>query len=99
MRTVLLVSEDEALDNRLGEVDSRVKRSVQWVETVRFNPFKDQGSNQSFSTLLVNEHGNGVLLTGLYARDKSSVYAKPIKAHQSLYELSQEEQELLTRVK
>lgn len=88
-----------ALEARLGEVDSRVRRSVQWVETKRFNPFPDQGGNQSFSMLLSNEHGDGVLLTGLYARDKSSVYAKPVGKYESEYELSGEEAELIKRVR
>ena len=85
-------------DERLVELAGRVKKSVQWVETVRFNPFRDQGGNQSFSTLLVNEHGDGVVLTGLHTRDKSNIYAKPIKAGASEYELSSEEIELIKRV-
>ena len=85
-------------DERLNEIDGRVKKSVQWVETVRFNPFRDQGGNQSFSTLLVNEHGDGVVLTGLHTRDKSNIYAKPIKNKNSEYDLSDEEKELIMRV-
>src|SRR3989344_1526434 len=42
-------------DQRLGEIDKRLGKSVQWVETIRFNPFTDQGGNQSFSTLLLSE--------------------------------------------
>lgn len=86
-------------DERLSNIDGRVRKSVQWVETVRFNPFRDQGGNQSFSTLFASEEGNGVVLTGLYARDKSSVYAKPIKSHKSEYELSDEERGLIKLVK
>ena len=86
-------------DERFSNIDGRLKRSVQWVETVRFNPFADQGGKQSFSTLIVNEEGDGVVLTGLYARDKSSVYAKPIKKHDSEFELSDEERELIKRVR
>jgi len=86
-------------DKRLDQIDGRVKKSVQWVETIRFNPFRDQGSNQSWSTLFVNENGDGVVMTGIYSRDKSSVYAKPVKNRGSEYELSDEEKELLRRVK
>ncbi|HEY9583029.1 MAG TPA: DUF4446 family protein [Candidatus Paceibacterota bacterium] len=85
-------------DERLDKFDTRIKRSVQWIETVRFNPFKDQGSNQSWSSVFVNEHGDGIALTGIWGRDKSSVYAKPIKNRVSEYELSNEEKELLGRV-
>lgn len=86
-------------DERLDNMDGRVKKSVQWVETVRFNPFPDQGGNQSFSTAFVNEYGDGVVLTGLYGRDKSSVYAKPIRGNTSEHELSAEEKSVLKQIK
>jgi len=94
-----LFEHKKASDERMNGLDTRLKRSVQWVETVRFNPFADQGGKQSFSTLIANEEGDGVMLTGLYARDKSSVYAKPIKKHTSEFELSDEERELIKRVR
>ncbi|HEY4493781.1 MAG TPA: DUF4446 family protein [Candidatus Paceibacterota bacterium] len=88
----------QTTDERISEIDGRVKKSVQWVETVRFNPFRDQGGNQSWSTLLADERGDGVVFTGLWSRDKSSVYAKPIKGRSSDHELSDEERELIARI-
>src|SRR3989344_5311778 len=40
------------IENYLRGVERRLKRSVQGIKTVRFNPFKDLniGSNQSFAT-------------------------------------------------
>ena len=93
-----LFEHKKALDSRLDHIDGRVQNSVRWVATVRCNPFEGQGGKQSFSTMLLNEKGDGVMLTGLYARDKSSVYAKPIKGHASEFELSKEERELIKRV-
>lgn len=85
-------------EERLGKFDERLRRSVQWVETVRFNPFRDQGGNQSFSTIFANENGDGLAITSIWNREKSSVYAKPIKQRKSDYELSDEEKELLSRL-
>src|SRR3989344_183418 len=80
---------------RMQDHDERIRRNVAWVETIRFNPFAGQGGNQSWSTLLLNEKGDGVVLAGLWGRDKSSVYAKPIRNGTSDHELSAEEQELI----
>ena len=79
------------LENYIIKMDERLKQSIQQVKTVRFNPFKDQGSNQSFATAFLDEQGNGVVISSLYSRDKVSVYAKPVQKYQSDYELSEEE--------
>ncbi len=79
----------------LSGVEKRLRKSVQSVHTVRFNPFKGtgSGSNQSFATTLITEEGDGVILSSLYSRDHVSIFAKPIKKHATEHELSEEEVE------
>ena len=62
------------------DFDERLKRSVQGVEAIRFNPFKGTGGggNQSFALALTDEEKNGVVLSSLYSRDRVSVFAKKI---------------------
>lgn len=81
------------LEKYLLGVENRLKRSVQSVHTVRFNPFKGTGSggNQSFATAFLNEDGDGVVISSLYSRDHVSVFSKPVKSGASTYELSEEE--------
>ena len=79
----------------LESMDARIKRNIGWVKTVRFNPFKTEGGNQSFATALLDEEGNGVVISSLYSRDKTSVYAKPVKNLASEYELTREEREVI----
>lgn len=78
-------------------VEKRLNRSIQAVETLRFNPFKGtgDGGNQSFSTALLNQNGDGVVLSSLYSRDRISVFSKPITKFQSSFELTEEEAEVL----
>ncbi|MEK7501517.1 MAG: DUF4446 family protein, partial [Patescibacteria group bacterium] len=85
------------LEKYLTDVEKRLRRSVQSVHTVRFNPFKGTGggSNQSFATAFINEEGDGVVISSLYSRDHVSIFAKPVKKHVSEYELSGEEKEAL----
>ena len=77
----------------LKNIEARLKRSVQAVETIRFNPFKGtgDGGNQSFSTAFLNEKGDGALITSLYVRDHVSVYSKPVKKFASEFETTEEE--------
>lgn len=85
--------EKEEIIKYLETVERRLKKSVQGVGIVRFNPFDDAGSNQSFSIAFLNEEGDGVVISSLYSREKVSVYAKPIKKGESEYSLSGEEKE------
>ncbi|OHA85321.1 MAG: hypothetical protein A2408_01145 [Candidatus Yonathbacteria bacterium RIFOXYC1_FULL_52_10] len=84
---------------RIEDLDRRVKRSMQGVETVRFNAFGDAGSKQSFAIGILNEEGDGVVLSSLYARDRMSIFAKPIKAHASEHELTEEERSAIERAR
>ena len=85
--------------SRIENLDGRVKRSIQGVETLRFNAFADAGSKQSFAIGLLTEEGDGVVISSLYSRDRMSVFAKPVRGHASEHELTEEEQEVLTRAK
>ncbi len=80
-------------------INTKLKKSIRGVEMVRFNPFSDQGSNQSFAIGMLNEEGDGVVISSLYSREHMSVFAKPIKDNKSTYELSAEEREALTKAK
>lgn len=82
-------------------IERRLAKSIQAVETLRYNPFKGtgDGGNQSFATVLLSEKGNGVVLSSLYSRDRVSVFSKPISNFSSTFELSDEEKEALENAK
>ncbi len=82
-------------------VELRLRRSIQAVETIRFNPFKGtgDGGSQSFSTTLVDEHGDGLVMSSLYSRDRISMFAKPLGAFKSEYELTDEEKGIVEEAK
>jgi len=81
----------EEIEKYLGTVERRLKKSIQGAGIIRFNPFEDAGSNQSFSIAFLDELRNGVVISSLYSREKVNVYAKPIKEGKSEYPLSEEE--------
>lgn len=81
----------KTLEGRFQLAEQRLQRSVQHKGMVRFNPFKDVGGDQSFSLALLDEAGDGVVISSLYARDGVRVYGKPVTAGASAYQLSEEE--------
>lgn len=87
------------INTHLLKVDGRLDKSIRSIVTSRFNPFPDAGSNQSFAIALLNDEGNGVVLSSLYARDRMSIFAKPIVKNSSTHELTEEEEEVLKKAK
>jgi hypothetical protein len=89
------------MESYMQSVENRLRRSLQNVETVRFNPFKGDGSggNQSFATAFLSEEGNGVVLSSLYSRDRVSIFSKPVKNYASEFELTLEEKRALENAK
>ncbi len=85
------------LIGQLRDVEKRLKYTIRNIQTVRFNPFTDSGSNQSFATALLDDEGNGVILSSLYSRERVSIFAKPIVKGTSTYELTGEEKEVLEK--
>lgn len=79
-------------------IENRLRRSLQAAETIRYNPFKGtgDGGNQSFATAFLSEDGNGVVISSLYSRDRVSVFSKPLKNFESIFELTEEEKEVIS---
>ena len=73
------------------KLDSDISSCIQKVGLVRYNAFKNVGSDLSFAIALLDRNDNGVVFNGLYGSDSSNIYAKPIKNGESSYQLSPEE--------
>ena len=85
----------DEIKRRLLAGEKRLACSVRNIKTIRYNPFTDSGSNQSFATALLDDHGDGVIISSLYSRERVSVFAKPVKKGVSEYELTDEEEHVL----
>ena len=96
-KTKELEEERKKTELQLTSIDKRLAQSIRNIETVRFNPFPQVGGNQSFAMSLLNDEGNGVVISSLYSRDRTSLFAKPIKAGQSEFELTKEEKNVLKK--
>jgi hypothetical protein len=72
-----------------------IEGGVRRVALLRYDAFEDVGGRLSFSCALLDEHGTGVVLTSINGRQETRVYAKPITAGASTYNLSLEEDEAI----
>lgn len=68
---------------------------IQKIGIVRYNAFKDTGSDLSFTLALLNDNNDGVVLNGIYSREMSNIYAKPVQEGKSKYTISQEEKQAI----
>lgn len=96
LRRVALMEETlKAHGNHLQQLQSQTDRCLQRVALVRYDAFPDMGGQQSFALALLNEQGDGVVLSGIHSRQEMRVYAKPIQKRTSPIGLSTEEQQAL----
>ena len=73
------------------KLENHMKECVQKVAIMRYKAFEDVGSDLSFSIAILDDNNDGVMITGIYGRQESTTYAKPIDKGISRYDLSEEE--------
>lgn len=95
----LLKEEIGKLQRELKMIDQIQQLAIQRVGLVRYNPFLDIGGDQSFSLALLDGRGDGFVLTCIYGREESRIFAKPIRNDQARYRLTDEELLAIDRAK
>ncbi|MGI9015513.1 MAG: DUF4446 family protein [Euzebya sp.] len=66
-------------------------RTLSRIGTVRYDAFDDMGGRLSFSIALLDEHGDGSVITAMNGRVQTRTYAKPVVGGTSAHNLSEEE--------
>jgi hypothetical protein len=87
------------VETRLEALAERGRGAVQHVGVVRYNPFEDTGSNQSFALALLDDRADGVVISSLHSRQATRLYLKPISGGRSEAALSAEETEALKKAR
>ncbi len=94
-RIAHLEAKQEESDPRVATLERMATSSIQKIGFVRFNPFPDTGGDNSFMLLMLDHTNTGILLSSLYMRDGTRIYAKSIKQGFPRHVLSVDEQRLL----
>jgi hypothetical protein len=75
--------------------EAMIEGAVRHVGLVRYDAFEDVGGRLSFSCALLDDAGDGVVMTSINGRQDTRVYAKPIAEGKSPHNLSVEEEEAI----
>ncbi len=82
-----LVAHKEALE----VIDARVKKSVRGYSLIRYDAYENAGGNQSFASGILDESGDGFILSVITNRNHVGIYAKPVSRGNALSSLTEEE--------
>lgn len=80
---------------QLSKLQKLMPKQKAKIGIKRYNAFNETGNDLSFSIAFINDEQDGVVITGLYNRDGSFVYAKSISKGDSAHALSPEEREAI----
>ncbi len=86
----------DRLAGRTRTLEVSGRKAFQRIGLVRFNPFEDTGSNQSFALALLDADDDGVIVSSLHARGGTRIYAKAVAAGRPEATLSDEEAQALS---
>lgn len=87
------------LDSKIKIMEDYMSFSIQKVALYRYDAFDSLSNKLSYSLVLLDEHNDGVILTSIFGRNGSSMYAKNVKAGKSETPLSPEEEKALQMAK
>ena len=79
------------LDRVLTKTRQEVAESLRHVSVIRYDALGDRGGRYSFSAALLDDAGDGLVLTSIHGRAETRTYLKGITAGKPDIELSPEE--------
>ncbi len=87
----------ENISNEAEIQKKQLSGTIKKIGIIRFNPFNNTGGDQSFALALLDSTNSGIVISSLYLREGTRIYAKPIQELKSKYPLSKEEEEALNK--
>ncbi len=88
-RDVTMLRED------LSAARADLSDALRHVAVVRYDAFGDMGGRLSFSAALLDDEGDGLILTSINGRSETRTYAKGVKGGTSGHSLSPEEEQAI----
>ncbi len=98
-RAARAADEVSRLREELAAVRSGLSDVVRHVAVARYDAFSDQGGALSFSVALLDDRGDGVVLTSINARSETRTYVREIRGGASEQALSPEERDVLAEAR
>lgn len=85
----------DAVSAAIHGLRADVASSLRHLAVVRYDAFGDMGGHLSWSMALLDDQGDGVVLTSIHGRSDSRTYAKNINGWTAHQQLSPEEEEAI----
>jgi hypothetical protein len=83
----------DAVARAVTDVRVDLGRALRHLAVVRYDAFGDMGGHLSWSLALLDDEGDGVLVTAIHGRADTRTYAKNVQRWTSTQQLSPEESE------
>lgn len=90
-----IMDEYNKAEERLKNLEKQNQSNIKKVGAIRYNAFGGNNSNLSYAVAVLDDSDTGFVLNGVYSRQQTTTYLKPINNGKSLYELSEEEEEAI----
>jgi hypothetical protein len=88
--------EVDDLASLLARTRTELADALRHVSVVRYDAFGDMGGRLSFSAAMLDDGGDGLVLTAIHGRSETRSYIKGVKGGTSEASLSPEEQQAVT---
>ncbi|HEU4513130.1 MAG TPA: DUF4446 family protein [Nocardioidaceae bacterium] len=88
-----LPTDVEGLRAEVHALRMEAAQALRHLAVVRYDAFGDMGGHLSWSMALLDDGGDGVLLTSIHGRSEARTYAKNIRGWSCEQQLSPEEEE------
>jgi hypothetical protein len=93
--TAALRAEMAAARDEIASARRDLTDALRHVAVVRYDAFGDMGGRLSFTAALLDDAGDGLVLTSIHGRSEARTYAKGVKSGASEQSLSPEEQQAI----
>ncbi len=85
----------DAVARAVGDLRVEAARALRHLAVVRYDAFGDMGGHLSWSLAILDDEGDGIVLTAIHGRSDTRTYAKNIANWTSSTQLSPEETEAI----
>ncbi|HET9499452.1 MAG TPA: DUF4446 family protein [Marmoricola sp.] len=88
-----LPEDTHGLRQEVAALRAENAHALKHLAVVRYDAFGDMGGHLSWSLAVLDDHGNGSVLTSIHGRNDARTYAKQVTGWTCAQQLSPEEQE------
>ena len=80
-----------------NSLNNELRKSITKIGLVKYDTYSNTKNKLSFALALLNRNNDGILFNSIYGEDSSNIFAKPIIKADSIYPLSSEERDAISK--